>query len=601
MTVNEVPPLAPVLINLGMPQPSTHYFEVAISLADAGSSPVDLVMPIWTPGSYLVREFSRNVQEFSARDESGNALRWEKTRKNVWRVYPVQPGGVTASYRVYAFESSVRTSLLDDSHAFVNPATVFMYVDGRLASPYLVRIEAPPGWERVSTALETAPGEPGEFIAPDFDTLVDSPIEIGRQREYGFFLDGVPHIVSIYGEGNEDPERLCADLQRLGAEAAAVTGEIPYSRYVFLISLLSEGGGGLEHADSTALHVNRWGFRPETGYRKFLNLAAHELFHAWNVKRIRPAALGPFDYGNENYTRLLWFCEGLTEYYADQLMRRAGFVTSKEYLEELSRTIKAVQETPGRLVESLAEASFDAWIKFYRQDPHSQNATISYYTKGGLVGMILDLELRHRNAAASLDTVMRFLYTEYYKNSQRGFTEAELREAFEQVAGGSLAEIFDGYIYGTAELDFERYLGYAGLKFEPVPAPEGGSIPGYLGIAAQTVDGRLLVAGVPSGSPAWHAGLSVGDEIVALNDFRASQDMLPARIEEAGPEARLEFLISRNGLIRRITVVTGSKPLNEYRLRKVERPTGEQRALYGAWLRSPWEDGREQERELPAP
>ena len=590
----------PIRVSVAMPRPSTHYFEVTISVPSVGAEGVDLIMPVWTPGSYLVREFARNVQEFSARDESGGALRWEKVRKNVWRIHPARPGTVTVLYRVYGFEVSVRTSWLDETHAFINPATVFMYVDGRLDSPYLVQIDAPPEWDRISTGLEPAPDVPGALLAPDFDTLVDCPLEIGRQREYGFFLEGVPHIVSIYGEGNEDPERLCSDLQKISAEAASVTGEIPYRRYVFLLSLLPEGGAGLEHMNSTALHVNRWGFRPDANYRKVLNLAAHELFHAWNVKRIRPCSLGPFDYSNENYTRLLWFCEGLTEYYADQLMRRAGLVSPREYLDELSRTIKAVQETPGRLVESVADASFDAWIKFYRPDSHSQNATISYYSKGNLVGMILDLEIRHRNPGACLDDVMRLLYAEYYKNSQRGFTELELREAFERVAGGSLAGIFEDYIYGTRELDYERYLGYAGLKFQAPTPPEGGHRPGYLGIAVQTFEGHLTVVGIPAGSPAHAAGLSVNDEIVAVNGFRMSQELLPARIEEAGPGASLEFLVCRTGRMTRIEVVTGDKPLQDYKIVRIENAGEEQKTLYGRWLRSSWQEAQETERTPPA-
>ncbi len=579
---------APVRIRLAMPQPWTHYFEVTLVIPDAGEQPVDLAMPVWTPGSYLVREFARNVQEFAAFDDAGATLRWEKISKNIWRVYPGRPGSVTAKYRVYAFETSVRTSCLDDTHGFVNGASVFMYAGGRLGSPCLLHVDAPPGWDRISTGLARAGDETGAFYAPDFDTLLDCPIEIGRQREYGFFVEGVPHLVSLYGEGNVDPERLCSDLQKIVAEAAAVTGEIPYREYLFLISLLEGSGSGLEHTNSTALHVNRWTFRPDASYKKFLNLAAHELFHAWNIKRIRPDTLGPFDYGGENYTRLLWFSEGLTEYYADQLMRRAGLVTPQEYLEELSRAIKSVQDTPGRLVESVADASFDAWIKFYRQDPHSQNATVSYYTKGALIGMVLDLEIRHRQAGSSLDDVMRFLYDRYYRKLNRGFAAEELRHAFEQAAGGSLAEIFEEYVYGTRELDYERYLGYAGLRFDSPPAPESGGAQGYLGIAAQIADARLMVVGVPAGSPAYECGLSVNDEILAVDGFRVSLETLPARIEEAGPGTAVELLVCRGGIVRCIRVITGAKPLQEYKITRLSQPDDAQKELYARWLRAPF-------------
>ncbi len=573
-------------IHVGMPQPWTHVFDVTMSLSGAPREELDLIMPVWTPGSYLVREFARNVQEFSATGD-GRDLRWRKISKNVWRIFAEQASAVVVKYRVYAFETSVRNCFLDDSHGFISGAGLFMYLDGFSGCGYNVTIDPFKGWERISTGLDPVDVGAGKFHAPDFDTLVDCPIEIGNQLVLQFSVSSSPHYISIYGEGNLDPTTLCADIQKIVETAIGVVGEIPYKHYTFLVQLQAEGGGGLEHSNSCSLQVGRWSFRPRENYLKFLGLLAHEYFHLWNVKRIRPHELGPFDYTGENFTRLLWVSEGFTDYYDDLIVRRAGLNEPREYLENLAGLIQGYLETPGRLLQSAAEASFDAWIKFYRQDENSSNVSISYYTKGSLIALFLDLEIRHRTGERSLDELMRLLYRRYYKERKRGFTEEEFRAACQEVAGGPLEEIFDSYAYGTKEMDFGRYLLHAGLKLE---TPEKGNQPkGYLGATVKGIEGRVIVAGIPTGTPACNQGLNVNDEIIAVNGFRVSQESFPARIEETEAGTKMDILVSRSGKLRTLPIVIGAKPRQDYRLSQISDPTPLQKQIFEAWLGAAWD------------
>jgi predicted metalloprotease with PDZ domain len=585
---SEQDPGPEIVIRVGMSQPWTHYFDVAINISGAPEGELDFVMPVWTPGSYLVREFARNVQEFSSVDAAGRNLRWEKTNKNTWRVYAGDSSEVTVKYRVYAFELSVRTSFLDDSHAYINGASVFMYLEGFLERPYRVEIDPYPGWHRISTGLDPVSGESNAFLAPDFDTLVDSPIEIGNQEILSFDFRGTPHFIAIYGDGNCDLAKLRSDINRIVEAAADVFGEIPYRHYTFIVHLLDNASGGLEHMNSSSLQVSRWCFQPEESYRKFLALVAHEYFHVWNIKRIRPKGLGPFDYTRENYTRMLWVSEGFTNYYGNHLVLRSGLISADKYLETVSKTISSYQQTPGRLIESAAEASFDAWIKFYRRDEHSPNASISYYLKGELIGLLMDLEIRHRTATVkSLDDVMRLLYARFYQQCPRGFDEGEFRAACEEVAGGSLAEIFDDYVYGTTEIDFARYLLGAGLTLV-APRREDGPPKGYLGISTKASEGKILVTSVPTATPGYDHGINVRDEIIAADGYRVDLESLNARIEEKGPGAALEITISRLGKLRVLPVVLGRKKA-EYKITRIPGPTAEQKALYQSWLGTPWQ------------
>ncbi|PYS47619.1 MAG: peptidase M61 [Acidobacteria bacterium] len=435
-----------ISFTVSMSKPYTHLLEVEMRLRRAAQLPseINLIMPVWTPGSYLIREFERNVQDFAAMDASGGrALLWQKTNKDTWRVETAGARDLRITYRVYANELTVRTNDLNDHHAFWNNAALLMYPDGYLKAPSTLTVVPFNDW-RVATGLPPVEGRPNTFRAENFDILYDSPFEVSRFKVVSFEVRGVPHRIVIDGEGNYDLERMRRDVQRVVEAEVAMMGEIPYHDYTFILHSTNMGGGGLEHLNSTSLMMERNRFYSDSDWKGFLGLVSHEFFHLWNVKRIRPDALGPFDYTKENYTKLLWVAEGITDYYSGLLLRRAGLISEEDYLRRVAGNIQSLQATPGRLLMSAEEASFNSWIKEYRPDENSINSQISYYTKGALLGLLLDLEIRKLSKGAkSLDDVMRYLYTEFYKKN-RNYTPEDFQKTCELMARSSLDRLRSG-------------------------------------------------------------------------------------------------------------------------------------------------------------
>jgi predicted metalloprotease with PDZ domain len=594
---------APVDISftVAMSRPHTHLFDVEIAIKHAASGPAEemLVMPVWTPGSYLVREFERNVQDFAATTGAGQPLRWEKTNKNTWRVVTNGAREWRATYRVYANELSVRTSELNSEHAFWNNANLLMYLEGFLKSPATLRVVAPDVW-KVATGLPVVPGQRNTFRAENFDILYDSPFEASDFKTIVFNVKGVPHRIVIDGAGNYDPERMRRDVQKIvETQVELMGGEIPYRDYTFILHLRSNAGGGLEHLNSAALGYPRFGFTirsgdratsaapnttdtPERDYRGFLGLVSHEFFHLWNVKRIRPDALGPFDYTQENYTKVLWVAEGITDYYADLVLRRAGLISESEFLTATARSIQNMQNTPGRLEQSVEESSFDAWVKYYRQDENSVNSQVSYYDKGALLGLLLDLEIRKRSGGAkSLDDVMRYLYAEFYKKN-RNYGPADFQKAAELMAGSSLEEFFSKYVRGKEELDFNAALEAAGLRLETSAAADAKV---YFGADVAQEDDRLIVRRVYAGSPAYEHGLNAGDEIVALDNMRATRDFFNARMAEKKPGDLVNLTIFRFDNLSLLPIKLSDKREMSYRIVPVASPRAVQKQIRADWLR----------------
>ena len=456
----------PLRFTLAFRAPETHYVEVEASVPTGGAPAIELMQPVWTPGSYRIRDYPRHVEELRAESGGGNALPLEKTRKNRWRVTTWGAPRVTLSYRVYGREMTVRTNFIEADFALINGAPTFLTLDDGVARPHEVAIVLPAGWERVLTALDASPhGGPHLYVAPDHETLVDSPIYAGSAAVYPFEVDGVPHLLANEGEGGVwDGPRSAADVARIVEAARRFWGGLPYRRYLFL-NLITEAAGGLEHRDSTVLMTSRWKARTREAWLEWLGLVAHEHFHAWNVKRLRPRELGPFDYDAENYTRTLWVAEGVTSYYDDLLVHRAGLSTREEYLRDLSKTLRAVQKTPGRRVQTLEAASYDTWIKYYQPDENTPNTAISYYTKGASVSFLLDARIRAATAGErSLDDVMRLAWERFLES---GFTTEEFEALAAEVAGEDLGDFFDRALRSTDELDFAPALQWLGLRFAP--------------------------------------------------------------------------------------------------------------------------------------
>jgi len=561
------------------PEAQAHYVDIEMSITGLKQNTLDLKMPVWTPGSYLVREFAKNVESFSA-EANGKALDAKKIRKNIWRMHTENVSAVTVKYRVYCFEISVRTSFVDVSHGFLSSSGVFMYPDGMLMHPSTIHIIPYKGWSKVSTSLDMVNNDPFTLHSPNYDILFDSPIEVGNQDVFGFDAAGVKYEVAMYGGGTYDKERLKKDMPSIIEREAAIFGENPNKRYVFIVHNHARGGGGLEHLSSTVLGASREAYSSERGYQGFLSLVAHEHFHLWNVKRLRPIALGPFDYDNENYTTDLWIAEGFTAYYQDIIVRRTNLYPPDNYLGILATDINVVVNHPGNKLQTLAESSYDAWIKYYRPNENSGNINISYYNKGSIMALLFDLEIINDSKSKySLDDVMKYMYTTYYKTKKRGYTDLEFKQAVEKFSSKNLDEFYKKYIYCLADIDYDKYLGYAGYHLTDELADNND--PG-LGIATATAAGKTTVSGVFRGSSAWVDGVNVNDEITAVDGNKLTDMSTILTGKKVGDKITLSVI--RDGLPMDLPVTLLKKTQIKYKIDSLDNPTPQQLEVRKKWL-----------------
>lgn len=568
---------------LSMSQPHTHYFEVTINVNENKDAFLDFKMPVWAPGSYLVREFAKNVDWFSAKTSDGKALSWDKTDKNTWRVITKGVKSLSVSYKVYAYELSVRTSFLDASHGFVSSSSVFMYVDKMKNLNGSVQIIPHESFKQISTGMERVfpknnPNPAGQtFVYDDYDRLADSPIEIGNQEVFTFEAAGVLHEVCMYGKANYNIPDLQRDMAKVVEEATKVCGENPNKRYVFIIHNVTVSSGGLEHLNSTTLEVNRWTYSGSS-YVGFLSLVAHEYFHLWNVKRIRPFALGPFDYDHENYTHLLWVMEGFTSYYDELLLKRAGFHDQEAYLRALNGAINSMENRPGTKVQSMAASSFDAWIKAYRPNENSVNTEISYYTKGQVLGALLDMFIiASTDGEKKLDDLMKYLYNEYYKKQKRGFTDMEFVKATSLIAGMNMSDFFEKYVNDVTPIDYAFFLSPLGMEMKKTKAGDEIEM-------GMRLNSNMTIREVITGGSAYESGLNVNDEIISIDGYRVNYSGFTKMINMKKPGDVAIFLISRDEIMMEIPVKL--LPGNQYSYQAtVSNQTNEtQERLFNVWI-----------------
>jgi len=562
------------------PEAQAHYVDVEMNISGLNQNTLNLKMPVWTPGSYLVREFSKNVESFSASSD-GKVLPSPKVTKNCWRIQTSGLSSITVVYRVYCFEISVRTSFVDASHGFLSTTGIFMYPDKMLHLPSTIHIEPYKGWTKVSTSLEEVNGDPFTLTAPNYDILFDSPIEVGNQDVFGFDAAGVKYEVCMVGGGNYDKERLKVDMAKIVEQETAVFGENPNKHYVFIVHNYFRGGGGLEHLSSTTLGASRDSYSTENGYRNFLGLVAHEHFHLWNVKRLRPIALGPFNYDAENYTTDLWIAEGFTAYYQNIILRHANITSPEIYLEAAANEINIIENTPGAKIQALADASFDAWIKAYRPNENSGNTTISYYDKGAEDAMMLDLEIiNSTNGKYSLDDVMKYMYDTYYKQKKRGYTDVEFKQAFEKFAGKNLDDFYNNYIYGLTPIDYNKYLGYAGYKITDEMAATNDPT---LGIALANNNGKKIVTAVLRGSAGWIDGINVNDELTAIDGLPIADPATMLIGKKVGD--KISITVSRDGLPITLPVTLLRNNRVKYKIEELPDATPQQLLVRKKWLK----------------
>ena len=533
----------PIVYSIAPRDLAAHLFDVTVTVAMPDPEGQVFALPAWIPGSYMIREFARHIVTIRA-ESDGKAVALEKLNKDTWIAMPCK-GALTLHYEVYAWDMSVRAAHLDQTHGFFNGSSVFLRVQDQEHLPHVLEIRRPSdpvcqSW-RVATSLPTlkaARNSFGTYYATDYDELIDHPVEMGAFALASFSACGVRHDIAVTGKvPNLDMARLCADLKKVCEVQIALfepeTLRAPMKRYVFLVTAVGDGYGGLEHRASTALLCARNDLpvkgKPEQSdaYRSFLGLCSHEYFHTWNVKRIKPAAFVPYDLQTENYTPLLWLFEGFTSYYDDLMLVRSGVIDVPAYLKQVEKTVGNVLRGSGRLKQSVADASFDAWVKYYRQDENAPNALVNYYTKGALVALALDLTMREQSGGKkSLDDVMRALWQRYgrdfYENAatQRGITEAEVEALIDEVSGMKFKRFFNRYVRGTEDLPLVKLLAPFGMALTDSRKKQQPSLEVRVASAASGSECKL--AHVHEGGAAHRAGLSANDVLVALDGLKVT-------------------------------------------------------------------------------
>ncbi len=559
---------------VSMPQPGNHEFHVAFRCDGLAGGLQDLKLPQWSPGYYRIMDYARNVRNFRAEDGAGHPLPWEKVTRNTWRVVAANASSITLNYDVYGAVTFGAQNYLGENRAYISPTGMFMHVAGHLQHPVTVAFQLPPGWTRIASGLDAVAGRPNTFSAPDFDVLYDCPILMGNQELFEFEVQGKPHRVAIENvPASVDRGKMLADLKRMVEAATQLIGDVPYRHYTFL--MMGTGNGGIEHLNSASISFNGNSLNTENGYRGWLSYVAHEYFHNFNVKRIRPLALGPFDYDTENLTDMLWVSEGLSVYYQDIVMVRAGLMTRDQYLEKMQNAIGRFENGSGHHYQSATDSSLNTWGT--SGVGGDRNTGISYYDNGAMLGAMLDLEIRNQSRnRKSLDDVMRALYRKYYQARKRGFTDAEFRAECEAAAGADLSEVFE-YASTTRDVDYAKYFAYAGLALDVTPTDAPGA---YLGLNMQTRDGKLTVVGATPGSPAQAAGLSAGD-LLPDTTPKSLNDLLAAK----KPGDAIKLRISRNGATQEVEVVLAKNTKREFRFKAMPNPTPLQAEISRDWLR----------------
>lgn len=590
--------MTPIRYAIAPLQPEAHLFAVTVTVDTPDPAGQVFTLPAWIPGSYMIRDFARNIVRIRA-DAGGATVPLTKLDKQTWQAAPLDVGAgpLVLSYEVYAWDLSVRSAHLDTTHGFYNGSSVFLRVVGQDAQPCLVDIHPPAGEQyagwRVATSLPEARGPGGarrygfgRYQAADYDDLIDHPVEMGTFALASFRACGAQHDVVFTGRvPNLDLPRICRDLKQICEAQIRLfeprSARAPFldsnRRYVFMTMVTTDGYGGLEHRASTALMCARGDLpvrgNAETseGYRTFLGLCSHEYFHTWNVKRIKPAAFVPYQLAQETYTPLLWLFEGFTSYYDDLILARTGLVSTSQYVEMLTKTWNGVLRGNGRTKQSVADSAFDAWTKYYRQDENAPNAIVSYYTKGSLVALALDLTIREKTAGRkSLDDIMRALWQRYGRGfyapgaTQRGVTEAEVYALFDEVTGLRLGTLLRALTDGTGEIPLPALLRAFGIQAVKADAPKQGGA--ALGIKTRNEDGWVRVSQVLDGGAGQAAGVSAGDLLVALDGLRLAPGQLEKQLARYRPGDTVELHVFRRDELQVLPVTLAREAAVQYKV-----------------------------------
>lgn len=570
-----------VAYQLRISNAAQHTAEVSAHFpASAKANPV-VQLPNWRTGRYEILPLANGLRHVTAKTADGKAVPIRKTDKATWQLDLPAATPYTVSYELYANELGLRTRHIDDSHAYLNASAVFVYSPEFRATPITVKLEVPAGWKSRS-GLSSGPCDHC-FTAADYDVLTDSPIETGMHRFYQTTVDGKPIELAVWGGGNYDGEAMLKDLAAISKTTNALFGSTPYSRYLYIVHATDGVGGATEHINSTVIQTGRWSFQPRSEYLKFARTAAHEFFHTWNVKAYRPSELVPYDYQKENHTHLLWISEGHTSYFENLITLRAGVQDEKQYLGDISNTLDAYLRTPGRFEQSANESSFDEWIQ-PEGDRHT-NASVSIYPKGEMLGLTMDLMLRKESGGRkSLADVHRGLWKNH-KVAQGGFTEADVLALLQQVSGHSWQDFWNRYVIGTDELPVLALLKDAGVDFVADKKPDDGK-PLYawgLSVAAGDDGAFATVTAVQKDGPAWKAGITAGDTLIAANGIRLSAKNFAARSQQFADSNVTVNYFRRDGMAS-TTLNPKKQEGAAMKLQFNDKATAAQLALRKAWL-----------------
>ncbi|MFA6237520.1 MAG: PDZ domain-containing protein [Bacteriovorax sp.] len=543
-------------------RPSTHQVRVIIEgKKESGEKTLDFFLPRWSPGSYLIREYSRHISQIIAQTSIGERLDVEQLDTSVFQIdwtksdLKKQDDHFTLSYSVYCHELTVRTSHVDDSHAFLHLPTLLMGVVNTYLEQPTIEVVFPPSWSHLTTGLKDISVKRDVFIytADNYDDLIDSPIEIGCQETDGFQVNGVDHHLAFYGTQLPHRENIKADTKKIVEHISGFMGGLPYDKYSFITHFSPGLYGGLEHMNSTALQFCPTQITNRKGYINYLALVSHEYFHTWNVKRIRPLELGPFNYLKEANTKLLWLAEGLTSLMDELFIYRMGLISLEEYLDMQKENLNKYYAIPGKKFHSLDDSSFNAWIKLYRPDENSNNSSISYYLKGGIVFFALNILLSQKNK--SINDLLNLLWKDYQKNPQRGVTAEKIYKMIEDVGGADIRNKFELMTSTTEEIDLETICTAAGLRFDWDNTPNP-----WLGFDADFQGDRVVVKSVTLDGPGFKAGINAGDEIIAINGMRILKDRFNDNAKYLRVNETYQMTVSRLAVLTNVSINVGTTP-----------------------------------------
>ncbi len=575
-------------------KPSSHLLEISVHANGLKGPSVEFAMPTWAPGSYSVNDYAKNVQGFHASGPAGKELAWRKTDKQTWRVETGGAPAVTVQYKLYANTLSNNWAQYNEQHVFIGGPAVWMYLVGGKERPVRLVIATPAGW-RVATGMSRM--AENTFAAADYDWFADSPLEISDFAEQTFTVNGTVYHMAVHdGIGKKDFSQFTQDSKKIvetivpmyGAVAGSAERPAPFVEYWFLMHIWPNAGGGLEHLASTQINYSTdWDNvqprgRSGTEYQSKLFVLSHEFYHAWNVKRLRPKPLGPFDYSREVHTGSLWISEGLTSYYGQLALARAGLVKPEDYLNSIAALITQFEQLPGRTERSIEDTSWDTWFRAAPGDTNLSNTNYSYYDGGQIAGHLLDFAIRQAtNNQKSLDDWMRLLY-QRYALPKPGFEPEDAIRAANEVASKDISEIFRRYISGKEALPYETYLGYAGIQVERARKPELG----WIGVATtRNDDGRARISNLIPGSPAEDVGLDRSDVIVAVDGRVMDQAEFLKTLDALKPGEKLRLAVIRRGELKEISVTTVPYPYTTFKLRVADNPTQMQRTIFESWMR----------------